>query len=51
MFALVAALMFFLYGFGVRLGDVSLVWLGVGFLALHLAWDVALPVSRFTRRT
>ena len=52
MWAVAAAVMFFLYAFGVHPDSVSLVWLGVGFLALHMAWNIALPtgVTRITTR-
>jgi len=51
MFALIAAVCFFLHALTVKLGDVSLVWLGIGFLALHLAWTVALPTFTGVRRS
>lgn len=44
MFALVAAIIFFLAAFGVHLGSVSLLMLGLGFLALHFAWSIGLPL-------
>lgn len=43
MFALIAAIIWFLAAFGVHLGSVSLLMLGLGFLALHFAWAVGLP--------
>lgn len=43
MFALIAAIIWFLAAFGVHVGSVSLLLLGLAFLALHFAWAVALP--------
>lgn len=44
MFALVASIIFFLAAFGVHLGSVSLLMLGLAFLALHFAWAIGLPL-------
>lgn len=44
MFALVAAIIFFLAAFGVHLGSVNLLMLGLAFLALHFAWAIGLPL-------
>lgn len=46
MFAIVAAVFFFLAAFKVTISDVNLVYLALAFLALHFAWDIALPVYR-----
>ena len=43
MFALIAAIIWFLAAFGVHLGSVSLLLLGLAFLALHFAFPVGLP--------
>lgn len=43
MFALIAAIIWFLAAFGVHVGSVSLLMLGLAFLALHFAWTVGLP--------
>lgn len=45
MFALIAAVIFFLAAFKVALGSVDLLFLGLAFLALQFAWPVGLPVS------
>lgn len=50
MFALVALICFVLALFHAHLGEIDLVVLGFAFIALHLMWDVALPVGRFVRR-
>lgn len=44
MFAILAAIAFFLHAVGIEAGALSLVWLGVALLALHLAYD---PLPRF----
>lgn len=44
MFAIIAAILFALAAFGVALGSVNLVWLGLAFLALHFAYEIALPI-------
>lgn len=44
MFALIAAIVWFLAAFGVHLGSVSLLYLGLAFFALQFAWGVALPL-------
>jgi hypothetical protein len=43
MFALIAAIIWFLAAFGVHVGSVNLLLLGLAFLGLHFAWAVALP--------
>lgn len=42
-FALIAAIVFFLAAFGVHLGSINLLLLGLAFLALHFAtaWAVS----------
>lgn len=50
MFAIVAAVLFALAAFGVALGSVNLVWLGLAFLALHFAYEIALPLPPARRR-
>lgn len=44
MFALIAAVIWFLAAFGVHIGSVSLLLLGLAFLALHFAWSIGLPL-------
>ncbi len=44
MFALIAAIIWFLAAFGVHLGSVSLPLLGLAFFGLHFAWGVGLPL-------
>jgi hypothetical protein len=44
MFALIAAIIWFLAAFNVHLGSVSLLLLGLAFLGLHFAWSLALPL-------
>lgn len=44
MFALIAAIIWFLAAFGVHIGSVSLLLLGLAFLALHFAWSIGLPL-------
>jgi hypothetical protein len=44
MFALVAAIIWFLAAFGVGLGSVNMLVLGLAFLGLHFAFGVALPM-------
>jgi hypothetical protein len=41
MFALIAALVWFLAAFGVHFGDVDMFLLGLGFLAVHLVFGWA----------
>lgn len=43
-FALIAALVFFLAAFGVKLSTVDMTLLGLGFLALHFAWAWTIPI-------
>lgn len=50
MFALIAAIIWFLAAFGVGLGHVSMLLLGLAFLALHFAFAVGLPVPAIWRR-
>jgi len=45
MFALIAAIIWFLSAFGVHLGGVSLLTLGLAFLALHFAFGTVLPLA------
>lgn len=49
MFALIAAVFFFLKAFHVKVDDIDLLYVGVGFLAMHWAYSIALPVFS-TRR-
>lgn len=44
-FALIAAVIWFLAAFGVHIGDVSLLMLGLAFLALHFVWSMGLPAT------
>lgn len=44
MFALVAAIIWVLAAFGVGLGSVNMLMLGLAFLALHFAWSIGLPL-------
>lgn len=50
MFALIAAILWFLVAIGIDAGALSLVWLGAAFLALHFATDWALPLPGSWRR-
>jgi hypothetical protein len=43
-FALIAAVLFFLRAFGIELGSVDLMLLGLGFLALHFAYAWSIPI-------
>jgi hypothetical protein len=47
MFALIAAIIWFLAAFGVHVGNVSLLLLGLAFLGLHFAtgWGLGLPAT------
>ena len=45
MFALIAAIIWFLAAFGVHIGSVSLLMLGLAFLALHFAFGTVLPLA------
>jgi len=49
MFAIIAAVLFFLAAFGVALSGVNLVWAGLGFLALHFAFGVGIPIPAYRR--
>ena len=44
MFALIAAIIWFLAAFGVAFGAVNMLLLGLGFLGLHFAFGWGLPV-------
>jgi hypothetical protein len=44
MFALIAAIIWFLAAFGVHIGSVNMLLLGLGFLGLHFAFSWGLPV-------
>jgi hypothetical protein len=50
MFAVVAAILFALAAFGVVVGSINLVWLGLAFLALHFAYEISLPIGAYRRR-
>lgn len=50
MFALIAAIIWFLAAFGVHVGSVNLLLLGLAFLALHFAFSIGLPVPEAWRR-
>lgn len=50
MFALVAAIIWFLAAFGVALGHVNTLLLGLAFLALQFAFPVGLPVPSWRRQ-
>ena len=43
MFALIAAIIWFLAAFGVHVGHVNLLLLGLAFLGLHFAFGTLLP--------
>jgi hypothetical protein len=45
MFALIAAIIWFLAAFGLHLGGVDMLLLGLGFLGLHFAFAWGLPVA------
>lgn len=51
MFALIAAIIWFLAAFGVGLGSINMMLFGLAFLALHFAfgWGFAVPAP-WTRR-
>ena len=49
-FALIAAIIFFLAAFGVHVGGISLLYLGLAFLALHFCFAWA-PWTAWTRRS
>ena len=51
MFAIIAAVFFFLFAFNVKLGTIKLIWIGVGFLAVHLGYNIALPAFTNRNRT
>lgn len=44
MFALIAAIIWILAAFGLHLGSLNLLLLGLAFLALHFAFTIGLPV-------
>jgi hypothetical protein len=49
MFALIAAIVWFLAAFGVQLGGLNMTLFGAAFLALHFAitwWPVSVPWGR-----
>lgn len=50
MFAIAAAVFFFLAAFGVSLGSLNLVWFGLGLLAIHFGYEIGLPVGVARRR-
>lgn len=45
MFALIAAIIWFLAAFGVGLGSINMMFLGLAFLALQFAFNWGLPVA------
>lgn len=45
MFALIAAIIWFLAAFGVGLGSINMLLFGLAFLGLHFAFGWGLPVS------
>ena len=53
MFALIAAIIWFLDAFGVHLGSVNMLVLGLAFLGLHFAfgWGLGIGAPWGTRRT
>jgi hypothetical protein len=44
MFALIAAIVWFLAAFGLHLGPINMLLFGLGFLGLHFAFAWGLPV-------
>lgn len=50
MFAIIAAFIWFLAAFGVELGTVDMLLLGLGFLGLHLALGGVIPLNNLTSR-
>jgi hypothetical protein len=50
MFALIAAIIWFLAAFGVHLGDIDLLLFGLAFLGLHFAFGTVLPLAPATWR-
>lgn len=50
MFALLAAVCFFLQGFNVKWSDHSWVWIGVGLLCIHLALAITVPFNGMVQR-
>lgn len=44
MFALIAAIIWFLAAFGLHVGSINLLLLGLAFLGLHFAFGVGLPL-------
>jgi hypothetical protein len=51
MFAVIAAIIWFLAAFGLGLGKVDMLLLGLGFVALHLAFGSGLAWPSVRRRT
>jgi hypothetical protein len=45
-FALIAAVLFFLRAFGVEFDSVDMTSLALGFLALHFAYSWSVPIRR-----
>lgn len=45
MFALIAAIIWFLAALGVHLGSINLLLFGLAFLALHFAFGTVLPLA------
>ena len=45
MFALIAAIIWFLAAFGVQLAEINMLVLGLAFLGLHFAFTWGLPVA------
>jgi hypothetical protein len=43
-FALIAAVVFFLWAFHIQLGTVDMIALALGFLALHFAYALTVPI-------
>lgn len=50
MFAIAAAVVFFLMSINVSLGSLQLVWLALAFLCLHLAFGTVIHLPTFSRR-
>lgn len=48
-FALIAAILWFLGAFGVRLGSIDIMMLALGFLALHFAYAFVVPIGGHRR--
>jgi hypothetical protein len=45
MFALIAAIIWFLAAFGVKLAAINMLMLGLAFLGLHFAFGWGLPIT------